>query len=315
MNNKEKLEIFFSKSKLMEDSFFEIEDILKSAFKEGNKEILNYYENLISSISLSDYFNRFDDFINYVKEWTSSSYKESLYFEQEIKRKLDSEMIKSTKGNESEYYNIFLGGDSLTELVDIEYPTDTCPMIDLAKERVEERMKDLESEIQEKEKDKEEWQDLDEENKVLIIQSDIEDLESDMSSLENDLDLAENLRKICENIRAFMVEVSSDMKASITVYSVFLEYDYIILDVPIYSSYEIDHLSTKLAKMNDNLNFFDDSYFSDSVENKDLLYERCEALISKVAELHDTSSELFQGHGRERYNISEFIEMIKKYVK
>jgi len=183
---------------------------------------------------------------------------------------------------------------SITQMIDLIYPSDTCPLIDDGKgtinveiENMENKMKDLQSFGTEKE---DEIDSLLEERDILV------------DNMEN----IEELREACSKMRELAQEITSDIKDSFK-----LSNDGELYIVQFKDINPISYYENKKLKIMPNMIFFNRDYFEDAIDN----YEELCRLVDDILESYE--NETIKTKVLEYSKVidyDDYIEMFKKSI-
>lgn len=260
---------------------------------------LNFYE-FISITDLSVYFSSLDEFQSFIIKYTNKEYLNSYMCRQSLENIIKKSLIDDEKEKRR-----LLGITSISSLLGISYPDNTCPMIDKDLNYLKEEKEDYLSQIDVFEDEISEIEStLDDptcyfNEEIEKLQDKISDLQEKVTEIEEDEFNAEALRSSCEDIRDNIINANEDYKNEIQLFKVNEKY---IFSIPQDDFSLKDNIEKSLEEPSFSL-----CDFSDSIIN---LYDLFDMGIQ-------VSQALKLGLKKEIESLSiiEYNEFINDYIK
>ena len=275
------------------------------------------FSNFLKKENISSFFDNLEDLKKFAINHADPKYIDSLMFRNTI-----YSIIEKNQINDQNEKNRILGTESIVQLLGLEYPDNTCPMIDSVKDDLEEKKNDLNQEIENLHQEISEL-----EGRIVEVESSLEDpncyfndeieecqrqIESNSNKIDENEDLviridadlndAEDLRTSCEDVRGAISNATNDYKSEIELIKINNQY---LANFP-----EDDYQLMENIQRHFNEPTFDND-FSDAINNLNLIYQLGEevsdylkkGLEDDICNHEIISKEVF---------IDDFISSIKK---
>lgn len=263
---------------------------LSFTFKEDEdlfiQELKDYYLDILTSTDIHNLIE--DRFITeFLQYYVPKEYINHPMYEQSISKFIENQEVELEA---KEHEETLLGKDrSITKILDLEYPYDTCPMIDADKEIIEEKINELNQRLE----------DLEDEEDEETHDSIQEDLEIEHDNLKK----AEELREACSDMRSLIQKFTQLFKDDTKIYQID---DAKVIQFPNFTTNYYEERTTLLNS--NHLRTFNDGLMDDSIENLDKLVELMNSLIEKY------NSQEIQNEILKDFNLKE-IEDFKRELK
>lgn len=277
------LGFIYHNKKNKELELFSEEDIL--FFK---KEINDHYFNWITSTDLINYLLP-NEFKYYCNSYVPQEYLEHPMLIQSINKMLD---LNEEDDERKKLSKLLSPSYSITQMIDLVYPSDTCPLIDDGKASIGVEIENLENQIRELQTFKSENED------------EIEKLLEERDILVDNMENIEELREACSKMRELAQEITGDIKDSFK-----LSHDGELDIVQFKEINPISYYENKKIKIMPNMIFFNRDYFEDAIDN----YEELSKLVDNILESYE--NETIKNKVLEyskAINYDNYIEIFKK---